>query len=275
MYIGGARMENCGIYKFTNLINGKIYIGRAVDINRRYNEHLRRDEQQIDKAIRKYGIDNFHFEIIELCRPDELNELEQYWIVHYNSVIPNGYNCNFGGGTIIGEDHPSAKITKEEIYQIREYYKNKTYLTSAEMWRNNYTQYDADYIARIFYGQVRKECHMDVYDNIELKAYYHYNLTHSGARKPGELNPAAIVSDKDALRMRILYRALDKYQIFNLFPQYTQRTIVSILMGQNWKHIPIYRKRKTKDRPKGWEFPQDWDSHKKEQFLKEVDNVNL
>ena len=54
------------IYQIQNDINGKIYIGRAVDINRRYNEHLRRDEQQIDKAIRKYGIDNFHFAITHL-----------------------------------------------------------------------------------------------------------------------------------------------------------------------------------------------------------------
>ena len=268
-------MTNCGIYKFTNMVNGKIYIGRAVDIDRRYREHNRRNEQQIDKAIKKYGIERFNFEIIELCEPERLNELEVYWIAYYNCIVPNGYNCNFGGGTAIGEDHPSAKITREEVYQIREFYKNKTYASSAQMWRENFSQYDMDYIARIFYGQVRKECHMDVYDDVSLKEYYHYNLVHSGGRKPGELNPAAIVSDADALKMRILYQIKDKYQIFSLFPQYNQRTIVSILMGQNWKHIPIYRKRKNGSRPKGWEFPDDWTQARRIEFLKEIDNVEL
>lgn len=69
---------SCGIYKFTNLINGKIYIGQSVDIDRRLKEHKRRDEQRIDKAIKKYGFENFNFEIIELCSPDKLDELENY-----------------------------------------------------------------------------------------------------------------------------------------------------------------------------------------------------
>lgn len=69
---------SCGIYKFTNLVNGKIYIGQSVDIERRLNEHKRRNEQRIDKAIKKYGFENFNFEIIELCSPDKLDELENY-----------------------------------------------------------------------------------------------------------------------------------------------------------------------------------------------------
>lgn len=60
-----------GIYKITNLVNGKMYIGQAVDIEERWIRHKR--DWKIDKtkvlykAIRKYGIENFSFEIIEEC----------------------------------------------------------------------------------------------------------------------------------------------------------------------------------------------------------------
>ena len=266
---------SCGIYKFTNLINGKIYIGQSVDIDRRLKEHKRRDEQRIDKAIKKYGFENFNFEIIELCSPDKLDELENYWIGYYQSLIPNGYNCISDTSAMYGENNSQTKLPDEEVYKIREYYKNKTYPFGVDVWKNHYKEYSQDYIVGIFYGYHRVYCHMDVYDDKSLAEYYHNNIVHSGCRKPGELNPAAIVSDKDALQIRIAYINHQKKEIFDMFPQYKERTIVSILMGQNWKHIPIYRKRVNGNRPKGWEFPQDWDEQKKEEFLAEVENVRI
>ena len=61
-----------GIYKYQNKLNGNIYIGQSVDINRRYSQHLQdansnRAITAIDLAISKYGIDNFDFSIIEEC----------------------------------------------------------------------------------------------------------------------------------------------------------------------------------------------------------------
>lgn len=74
---------------------------------------------------------------------------------------------------------------------------------------------------------------MDVYEDKSLAEFYHNNLIHIGYRKSGELNPAAIVSDEDALKIRIAYINHQKQEIFQMFPQYKERTIVSILMGQN------------------------------------------
>ena len=61
-----------GIYKITNLINNKIYIGQSVDIKKRWATHKRQAfikgkeyDKYLYRAIRKYGIDNFSFEIIE------------------------------------------------------------------------------------------------------------------------------------------------------------------------------------------------------------------
>ena len=101
----------CGIYKITNKINNKSYIGQSIDIQRRFRSHhtepFNPNSQQYNsifyKAIRKYGISNFIFEIIEECLPEQLNEQEQFWITYYNTNINEsdgyGYNMTEGGET--------------------------------------------------------------------------------------------------------------------------------------------------------------------------------
>lgn len=84
-----------GIYKITNLINNKIYIGQSKNIYRRWYSHrcdYKNKDLPLYNSIRKYGIDNFSFEIIEECQINQLSEKEDYWINHYNSYVPNGYN---------------------------------------------------------------------------------------------------------------------------------------------------------------------------------------
>ena len=82
-----------GIYKITNLTNGKSYIGQSVHIERRWTEHcLPSANSLIAKAIQKYGKEQFTFQVIEECMPEQLDEKEEYYISHYNTVTPNGYN---------------------------------------------------------------------------------------------------------------------------------------------------------------------------------------
>ena len=88
-----------GIYKITNLINQKSYIGQSVDIERRWKDHRKRvqtGDNVLYRAIRKYGIDNFSFEVIQECSPKELNELERYYVNLYDTYY-NGYNSTLGG----------------------------------------------------------------------------------------------------------------------------------------------------------------------------------
>lgn len=98
---------SCGIYKFENKINHKIYIGLASDLKARYDKHkkniLDKNHQElIYQAFREYGWDNFDYEILESF-PDEeydsdqLSKLEDYYINYYNSLQPNGYNMVPGG----------------------------------------------------------------------------------------------------------------------------------------------------------------------------------
>ena len=92
------------IYKVKNKINGKIYIGQTIrDLDKRIGGHLRESKLEggnkpFVNAIKKYGIENFEWEIIdEATSLDELDEKEVYWIKQLNSITPNGYNI-LGGG---------------------------------------------------------------------------------------------------------------------------------------------------------------------------------
>lgn len=88
-----------GIYKITNKINNKCYIGQSINIERRFEEHknTNRTSKYLHRAMIKYGIDNFKFEIIEICHKEELSEKEKYWINYYHSISPYGYNLTDGG----------------------------------------------------------------------------------------------------------------------------------------------------------------------------------
>lgn len=101
-----------GIYKITNIINGKCYIGQSIDIERRWQEHLYKNSTclLLKYALHKYGVNNFTFEVIEECKPEELNSREIYWIKYYDSFGDNGYNLTAGGGGTL-------KYNLEAIYE--------------------------------------------------------------------------------------------------------------------------------------------------------------
>lgn len=91
------------IYKITNNINGKIYIGKTMrSIKQRWKEHLANIKKEecknrpLYRAINKYGVENFSIEKIEECSDIILSDREKYWIEYYNS-FKNGYNATQGG----------------------------------------------------------------------------------------------------------------------------------------------------------------------------------
>lgn len=90
------------IYRITNTINQKIYIGRSVDFQKRKNRHLssmrrnKQDNPYLQNAFNKYGEEAFVFEIVEdNVADDKLVEREQYWLDTTKSYEPEiGYNIN-------------------------------------------------------------------------------------------------------------------------------------------------------------------------------------
>lgn len=88
----------CGIYKITNQITDECYIGQAVDVYKRWNEHCKcglgidtPPGNKLYKAMQEYGLNNFTFELIEECDKAELNEKEKYFIELYQAK-EFGYN---------------------------------------------------------------------------------------------------------------------------------------------------------------------------------------
>lgn len=92
----------CGIYKITNNVNGKVYIGQSINIEVRWKDHIntlnknRSHSVLLQRAWNKYGQENFSFEILELCSEDMLDDVEIKYIEFYDACR-NGYNIESGG----------------------------------------------------------------------------------------------------------------------------------------------------------------------------------
>jgi group I intron endonuclease len=114
------------VYRITNKINGKIYIGQTNNPEKRFNQHKNFKSKwcvsYISRAIQKYGEDNFTFEIIEGNESREyINKAEYDYINMFNSISPNGYNLKYElcGKITVHED------TKRKLSKINQGRKNK------------------------------------------------------------------------------------------------------------------------------------------------------
>lgn len=117
------------IYKITNLINNKIYIGLTTkNCNIRWREHIdeskRNLHKELYKAIRDFGEENFILEVVEEIENEEcLWEREEYWIQYYDCIFPNGYNMNRGGQ--LGRHYNYKEIV--------DYYLSKDYISITDL----------------------------------------------------------------------------------------------------------------------------------------------
>lgn len=120
------------IYKITNNINNKIYIGQSIHPDKRWWEHCNRARNGIDNypihlAISKYGKENFSFEILEWT--SDYDNRERELIKKYDSLSPKGYNVAQGGNSIVltGENHPRNTVSDLVLLQIIEDLKSNSF----------------------------------------------------------------------------------------------------------------------------------------------------
>ena len=145
------------IYCYTNLINSKKYIGQTINPEMRYSAHKSNYQNPknneynslLHKAFRKYGFENFKYEILVQGIDDinVLNDLEVYYISKYNTQVPNGYNVEVGGKNSPKpktlehrkkEIWGQAKLTEEEVIELRKAYKAKK--SPTEIYNQKYKE---------------------------------------------------------------------------------------------------------------------------------------
>lgn len=134
------------IYIYTNKINNKQYIEQTNNIKRRQKQHKEdsyhnyssaRYFQPIHQAMRKYGIDNFSFDVIEEIISDNraiVNEKENYWIKEKNTFAPNGYNISVG--KVSNDIINKSSLSVEQIDQIFKDLKNNLSLKEVSIKHN-------------------------------------------------------------------------------------------------------------------------------------------
>ena len=139
-----------GIYKIENQINHHLYIGKAKNIEQRWSAHKSNaknmKENHLYRAMRKYGIENFSFDIIEEIPIEKYDlissEKEKYWIKYYHAYIdPNNYNETEGGEGVTGwipseEWKEKQSKSRKKWYQTKEG-KEKAKKQSEQMKNNN------------------------------------------------------------------------------------------------------------------------------------------
>ena len=144
------KKSTTGIYKITNTITNKFYIGSSININRRFTDHKKQlrcnkhKNQHLQNAWNEHGEDNFKFEIIELSNDDNLIKLEQDYLdnlMPWNNEI--GYNIVKTAGNTFGykyNEDSKVKISKSKINQN----KINEYIVSTKKITSQYQEFTKD-----------------------------------------------------------------------------------------------------------------------------------
>jgi group I intron endonuclease len=222
------------VYKATNKINNKVYIGYTTKtLNQRKKEHLYKSNCKSDKhyfylfrqAIRKYGFDSFDWEILSTHKTiEECCKSEIYFIKTFNSVSPNGYNLTDGG---------NGGIQSEEI-------KNKISKSVKKFWDNNEEKHPWFNVDK----NTRSEWAKKSWKTKKEKKYKPKSFTHSSESKQQ-------MSETKNLNNRVIW--LNENTGEEKFLSCTEMSIFTGLSTSTFNHLKKGRSIKTKC---GWIIKQ-------------------
>ena len=222
------------IYCYTNLVNHKKYIGQTINPEQRFKQHKssafnEKDQEYnslLHRAFRKYGYENFSYEIIAKANTiEELNKLEIFYIQEWNTKSPNGYNIEDGGQNAQKpktEEQKEkmcwshAKLTKEEVEYLRKAYANKE--KPSIIYKEKYKdKMHYNSFLNIWTGQRYKNVMPEVFE----EKYRHTKINEDLVR--------AIRKDRNSLNLT--YQALaDKYNV-------NKSTVADIVKKRTWKNV--------------------------------------
>lgn len=198
-----------GIYKITNKINGKVYIGQSVDIDTRWRQHINaKDDVLIHKSIQKYGVENFSFEILLECSEEMLNDWERDMISLYDCISPNGYNLTDGGGRCKYSEETRLKMSEaKKGIHFSEEHKRKI-------------------------GNARKGIPCSEETKIKISnAHKGKHFSEETRRKMSEVNKGKHHSEETRLKMSNIRKGVKR----NPHSEETKHKISESLKGRHWK----------------------------------------
>lgn len=227
-----------GIYCFTNLVNNKKYIGQSVNLEARRKSHIKNykniNSPQYSslfyRALRKYGLNNFHYEILyssDNMTKDELNEKEKYYIKLYDTFGENGYNMNIGGNYTSG---PKI-LTWLQIEEIQNLLESSDYSLSEIANKYNVS---CSTISQINSGNIWNEFYLGKYPIRENC----YNIQN------GDKNPNHKLTSLDVLGIRLDYQYNSLDEIYKKYKSKISKSgFKKVLYGSSFSNLPIYKKR--------------------------------
>lgn len=216
------------LYKITNKINSKKYIGITNGYKRRFRQHKTNHNPNslICKAIQKYGEDNFIFEVLkENLSIQQACQLEQQYIKNEKSLVPNGYNISKGGNINIGSSNGRAKLSDEEVQYIKDHRDLPMYILYDEF--NEKISYDA--FKEIYWNHT----YIDIQPHVEI---YPYNLEFSNQfTSNNKLDYYEIVELRKKYAQHIPWRQVYEKEYKEIFPD--QMTFWNIYNGNRYKLV--------------------------------------
>lgn len=240
-----------GIYKYQNKINNKVYIGQSINLEQRrlahkssaFNKKASDYNSQLHQAIRKYGLENFDYEIIAEINNDEysrevLNNLEKYFIKYYNSY-KNGYNATPGGEenpnrAKKGEKNGRALLSKTDVKYIRECYNN--HIPFKQVYEEYKDKISKRGLQKVWWFETWKDIHPEYHS--EENRYWHSHQAKANSSEVASNNKRKF-SNEEVRNMRKDYtEGMTPKEIWQKYaPNCSWSTIYNIITRQTYKDI--------------------------------------
>lgn len=178
--INSLPQYDTGIYKIVNKVNGKVYVGQSVNMRNRYARHLnslrknKHYNQYLQRSFNKYKEESFYAEVLEFCKPEELNHKERYWIKRLKSEYKDyGYNAPYAYKVFDEYDKITINKTRKKHNEIifTEEIKRKISNSLKDYYKDSFVseKHSMSCTKNVNYKQVKKIKHMLAHERHKSK----------------------------------------------------------------------------------------------------------
>lgn len=231
-----------GIYKITEIDNPtNFYVGKSNNIQRRFKEHQTKTYEQsripFDDEIKEKGINAFTYEILEECSIEELSEKEKYWTDKLEATKSGNI---FDGGLrdVVGSNNPKAKLTEEDVINIRLAYAN--HKKQKEVYEDYKSIISFGYFQNLWQGRSWSHIMPEVFTE-ENKQYYIYQ------NSLGSNGASSAFTEEEVIIIRQRYVNESAKEIYKDYSdRVSYQTFQAMLWGRSYKNLPIYKKQERK-----------------------------